>query len=214
MAIGWAQQLRPVEVSLWPADEVVSTSENARMCTAFGVRSSPGEDRDSDRFANRNPGILAVHRSLCKPEGRSRTGGYMAVNVQFEDDNGQMVRYVRHANGGGLVSPQARVHEGAMVASTAYVEAGARVGDGSRIGAGSWLDHDVIVAEDVVVAGNVHLGPRTRAEEGTWIGTGARVGSDVVIARGARVAPDAVVRDSAVVRRRAASGGSEFKIAA
>ena len=42
----------------------------------------------------------------------------MAASVEFEDDNGQVVRYVRHANGGGLVSPRARVHEGAMVAST------------------------------------------------------------------------------------------------
>jgi hypothetical protein len=52
----------------------------------------------------------------------------MAASVEFEDDNGQVVRYVRHANGGGLVSPGARVHEAAMVASTAYVEAGAQVG--------------------------------------------------------------------------------------
>ena len=135
----------------------------------------------------------------------------MAASVEFENDNGQVVRYVRHANGGGLVSPQARVHEAAMVASTAYVEAGAQVGDRSRIGAGSWLDH---VVKDVVVAGNVHLGPRTRAEDGTWIGTGARVGSDVVIGRGARVAPDAVVRDASVVRRRAGSSRPEFGIAA
>jgi len=138
----------------------------------------------------------------------------MAATVEFEDDNGEVVRYVRHANGGGLVSPRARVHEAAMVASTAYVEAGVQVGDRSRIGAGSWLDHDVIVGKDVVVAGNVHLGQRTRAEDGTWIGTGARVGSDVVIERGARVAPDAVVRDAAVVRRRAGSGGSKLGIAA
>jgi UDP-3-O-[3-hydroxymyristoyl] glucosamine N-acyltransferase len=138
----------------------------------------------------------------------------MAETVEFEDDNGQVVRYVRHANGGGLVSPQARVHEAAIVASTAYVEAGAHVGDRSRIGAGCWLDHDVIVGEDVVVAGNVYLGPRTRAEDGTWIGTGARVGSDVVIASGARVARDAVVRDATVVRRRAASRRPELGIAA
>ena len=138
----------------------------------------------------------------------------MAATVEFEDDNGQVVRYVRHANGGGLVSPRARVHKAAMVVSTAYVEAGAQVGDRSRIGAGSWLDHDVIVGKDVVVAGNVHLGPRTRAEDGTWIGTGARVGSDVVIERGARVTPDAVVPDAAVVRRRSGSGGSKLGIAA
>ena len=138
----------------------------------------------------------------------------MAATVEFEDDNGKVVRYVRHANGGGLVSPRARVHEAAMVASTAYVEAGVQVGDRSRIGAGSWLDHDVIVGKDVVVAGNVHLGPRTRAKDGTWIGTGARVGSDVVIEGGARVAPDAVVQDASVVRRRAGSGGSKVGIAA
>ena len=138
----------------------------------------------------------------------------MAASVEFEDGNGQVVRYVRHPNGGGLVSPSARVHEAAMVASTAYVEAGGQVGDRSRIGAGSWLDHDVIVGVDVVVAGNVHLGPRTRAEDGTWIGTGARVGSDVVIRRGARVEPDAVVRDATVVRRRAGSGRSELGNAA
>ncbi|MEO6142838.1 MAG: transferase [Dermatophilaceae bacterium] len=138
----------------------------------------------------------------------------MAASLEFEDDNGKVVRYVRHANGGGLVSPHARVHEAAMVASTAYVEAGARVGDRSRIGAGSWLDYDVIVGEDVVVAGNVHLGQRTRAEDGTWIGTGARVGSDVVIRRGARVEPDAVVPDAVVVLRRAGSGRSQSGIAA
>src|ERR1035437_899394 len=132
----------------------------------------------------------------------------MAARVEFEDDNGRVVRYVRHANGGGLVSP------GARVASTAYVEAGAQVGDRSRIGAGSWLDLDVIVGEDVVVAGNVHLGPRTRWEDGTWIGTGARGGADAVIGRGARVAPAGVVRDAVVVRRRAGSGRSEFGIAA
>lgn len=141
-------------------------------------------------------------------------GEYMAASVEFEDANGQVVRYVRHPNGGGLVSPRAWVHEAAVVASTAYVEAGAQVGDGSRIGAGSWVDHDVVVGKGVVVAGNVHLGPRTRAGDGTWIGTGARVGSDVVIGRGARVARDAVVRDAAVVRRRAGSGRSEFGTAA
>jgi len=138
----------------------------------------------------------------------------MAASVEFEDDNGQVVRYVRHANGGGLVSPQARVHEAAVVAPTAYVEAGAQVGDRSRIGEGSWLDHDGIGGEDVVVAGNVHLGPRTRAEDGTWIGAGARVGSDVLIGRGARVEPDAVIRDAAVVRRRAGSGRTDFGVAA
>ena len=63
----------------------------------------------------------------------------MAASVEFEDDNGRVVCYVRHANGGGLVSPRAGVHEGAMVASTGYVEAGGQVGDRSRIDAGNTL---------------------------------------------------------------------------
>lgn len=138
----------------------------------------------------------------------------MAARVEFENDDGRVVRYVRHPNGGGLVSPDAQVHDSVVVASTAYVEAGARVGERSRIGAGSWLDHDVVVGTGVVVAGKVHLGPRTRVEDESWIGTGARVGADVTVARGARVPPDAVVRDGAVVRRRTGSGRSEFDVAA
>ena len=133
----------------------------------------------------------------------------MAASVEFEDDNGHVVRYVRHANGGRLVSPQARVHEAAMVASTAYVEAGAQVGARSdRRGelAGSRRDRRGRRRRRRERAPR----PRTRAEDGTWIGTGARVGSDVVIGRGGRVAPDAVVRDAAVVRRRAGSDRSEF----
>ena len=158
-------------------------------------------------------GTGAIPDVLCQPS-RGVRRGEMAAIVEFEDEDGRVVRYVRHGNGGGLVSPRARVHEGASVAPTAYVEAGAQVGDRSRIGAGSWLDHDVRVGQGVVVAGNVHLGPRSRAEDGSWIGTGARVGSDAVIGRGARVLPDAVVPDGAVVRRRAGAGRSEFEIAA
>ena len=66
----------------------------------------------------------------------------------------------------------------------------------------------------VVGARDVDLGQRARAGEGTWVGAGARVGADVVIGRGGRVGPDAVVRDTAVVRRRAGSGHSEFRAAA
>lgn len=136
----------------------------------------------------------------------------MASVVEFEDDSGQVFRYARHANGGGLVSVLAGVHEDASVAATAYVEAGATVGARTRIGTGSWLEHDVSVGQDVVVAGNVRIGPRTQVDDGAWIGTGARVGSGVVIQRRARIAPDAAVPDAAVVRRGA--GRSELGIAA
>ena len=137
----------------------------------------------------------------------------MATKVEFENDDGQVVHYVRHVNGGGLVAPGARVHEGAWVAATAYVEAGARVGDRSRIADGSWLDHGVLVGEDVLVDRNVHLGPRTRVHSGARIGAGARVGSDVVIGHGARLPTDAIVADGTVVRRGARSGRSDFGIA-
>jgi UDP-3-O-[3-hydroxymyristoyl] glucosamine N-acyltransferase len=138
----------------------------------------------------------------------------MAKKVEFEDDEGRMVRYVRHPVGGGLVSPQARVHESATVAVTAYVEAGAQVGPRSRVGEGSWLDHDVVVGSDVMVAGNVHLGPRTRVGHRAWIGSGARIGSDVVIDLGVRIAPDSIVPDGTVVGRHDGSRRSAPGIAA
>ena len=72
----------------------------------------------------------------------------VAARVEFEADNGEVVRYVRHANGGGLVSPQARVDQDAYVAANAYVEAGAHVGARTRVGAGSWLDSGVVVGAD------------------------------------------------------------------
>src|SRR5690606_39228375 len=46
-------------------------------------------------------------------------------HVEFEDDDGTMLRYVQHPNGGGLVERGAKVHPTAWVAPTAYVDPGA-----------------------------------------------------------------------------------------
>ncbi len=172
-------------------------------------------NRSAGRPSRMRIGVLEspppVPRYVSQTEWKERR---MATRVEFEDDDGQVVRYLRHVNGGGLVSPGARVHEGASVASTAYVEAGARVGDRSRIGEGSWLENDVLVGEGVVIDRNVHLGPRTRVHDGVRIGAGARIGSDVVIGRGARLPADAIVSDGTVVRRSARSARSDLGIAA
>lgn len=122
------------------------------------------------------------------------------ARVEFERDDGTVVRYVRHPNGGGLVSPRAEVAEDAAVASTAYVEEGATVGARTRIGDWSWVDHGAQVGADVVVERHVHLAPGARVGSGARIGAYARVGAGARIGRGVRVDQDEVIPDRAVVR--------------
>ena len=64
---------------------------------------------------------------------------------EFEEDNGTVLRYARHENGGGSVEVNAHVDPTAYVAQSAYVDRGATVGAGARIGIGSWVDHDAVV---------------------------------------------------------------------
>ncbi|WP_421741131.1 transferase [Cellulomonas sp.] len=130
-----------------------------------------------------------------------------AGRVEFEDEQGQMVRYVRHENGRGPVAPTARVHERAWLAETAYVEAGAIIGDGSRVGAGSWIDAGAVIGADVLVDRNVHVGPGTHVGDGARIGAGARLGRDVLVEPRARVEADQVVDDGGRVRRRGSGYG-------
>src|SRR3954454_12006827 len=104
----------------------------------------------------------SIRRRRCYVTARTDTTKRMAMStrkgrVEFEDDNGKTVRYDRHANGGGLVSPEARVSAEATIARTAYVEAGATVGDRTRIDEWSWIDRDVSVGTDVVVGSHVHV---------------------------------------------------------
>ncbi|HAM25964.1 MAG TPA: hypothetical protein DCP11_04465 [Microbacteriaceae bacterium] len=141
------------------------------------------------------------------------------LNEEVEDATGTVVKYRRHANGRGLVSPRARVEPSAFVSSTAYVEAEARVGDGSSIGAGSWIDQGVIIGERVFVGQNVHVGRDSQVGSGARLGSHSRIGSNVLIASGVRIEPDAVVSDDAVIHapqraqrapsRRHASGGRQ-----
>ena len=57
--------------------------------------------------------------------------------VEIEQDNGAVLRYVHHANGGGLVESSAAVDPTAFVAASAYVDQGAHVAARVRIGTGA-----------------------------------------------------------------------------
>ena len=59
---------------------------------------------------------------------------------ELEDETGAVIKYKRHANGRGLVSPSARVAESAYLEPTAHVEADARIGLEAYVGANSWID--------------------------------------------------------------------------
>ena len=59
---------------------------------------------------------------------------------EFEEDNGTMLRYARHDNGGGFVESHAHVAPTAFVGEHAYVDRGAVVGEGARIASGAWID--------------------------------------------------------------------------
>src|SRR5690606_5597600 len=79
---------------------------------------------------------------------------------EVEADDGTVLRYARHPNGGGLVERTAHVHPTAWVADTAYVDPGARVGADAHLDAGAWVDRGAVVAAGARIGANAHVGPR------------------------------------------------------
>ena len=75
-----------------------------------------------------------------------------------EDDAGKVTRYVRHANGGGFVSPGAIVAESARIGPMTYVEHGAVIGANCRIGHGSWVDREAKIGTRTVIGDGVRIG--------------------------------------------------------
>lgn len=119
--------------------------------------------------------------------------------VSVEDDAGKVTRYVRHANGGGLVGPGAVVAESARIGAMTYVEGGARIGPGCRIGHGSWIDRDTTVGERTVIGDGVRIGRGAVVGNRVHIGSHSRIGSGVTIEHGARLEADATVPDGGQV---------------
>ena len=74
---------------------------------------------------------------------------------ELETDDGTVVRYRRHDNGGGLVAQTASVDPSAYVAETAWVDPGALVSGGVRVGAHVWIEAGAVVALIALATGTI-----------------------------------------------------------
>lgn len=86
-----------------------------------------------------------------------------------------------------IVSPSARVDDGAHVMAGAVVQANARVGRLAIVNTGAVVDHDA------------EIGDGTHVAPGALVLGGAKVGRAAMIGAGAVVLPQAVVPDGALV---------------
>ena len=149
---------------------------------------------------------------------------------EFEEDNGTVLRYARHENGGGSVEVNAHVDPTAYVAQSAYVDRGATVGAGARIGIGSWVDHDAVVCAGAksildlrltleyletygvpvvdsgvcpgaVIGSAVHVGAGAVVGRGAKLGARVKVGDYAHLWDSVSIEPDEVISDGAVVRQ-------------
>ena len=118
-----------------------------------------------------------------------------AKYVSVEDDAGKVTRYVRHANGGGLIAPGASAAESARIGPMTYVEYGARIGAGCRIGHGSWIDRDATIGDRAVIGDGVRIGRGTVIGNRVHIGSHSRIGSSVLIEHGVHLHADSAVPD-------------------
>jgi len=123
---------------------------------------------------------------------------------ELEDETGAVIKYKRHANGRGLVSPTARVAESAYIEPTAYVEADARVGMDAYVGAGSWIDKGATVGDRTFVGANVHVGAGCLVGSGVKIGSGSKLGENAMVGNGARLERDTHVPAGAVIELKGA----------
>lgn len=118
--------------------------------------------------------------------------------IEFEDDDGTVLRYYRHPNGEGLVEATADVHSSAWVDRSAYVDPEARVHASARVAAGAWVDRGAVVEEDAVVGTNAHLGAGAVLSRGARLRHGAVVGPRVRVTEFATIAPDTVVTEASL----------------
>lgn len=119
----------------------------------------------------------------------------------LETDDGTVVRYRRHDNGGGLVAQTASVDPTAFVAETAWVDPGAQVGGGARVGAHVWLEPGAVVGPHAQLGTHVHVGRGAVVGAAARLGTRVSVGSGARLAAGVAVSADESIPDHALVTR-------------
>lgn len=102
-----------------------------------------------------------------------------------------------------LVSPSARIGDGAVVMARAVLGTLAEVGDLAIVNTGAVVEHDnrigraAHVAPGTALAGTVTVGDRALVGVGSAVRPGVRIGADAVVGAGSAVVAD--VPDGAVV---------------
>lgn len=112
---------------------------------------------------------------------------------ELETEDGKVVRYQRHENGGGLVAKGAQVDPTAFVADSAWVDPGAVVEAGASVGKFCWVEPGAVVQERARLGSHVHVGREA------VVGRGARLGARVDVGAHATLDPGVVVEREAKV---------------
>lgn len=95
------------------------------------------------------------------------------------------MRLVTAVHPSAIVSPSARIEDGAVVAAGAIVNPDARVGLGAIVNTAASVDHDCVVGDGAHISPGARLGGWVRVGAGAWIGIGASVLPRVTIGDGA-----------------------------
>jgi NDP-sugar pyrophosphorylase family protein len=103
------------------------------------------------------------------------------------------------APGQPIVSPEARVDDGATIEAPCFIDAGAHVRAGATVGAYSVIGRGVIIEEDAAVRASViwqnsRIG-RDAAVEGAIVGRHAHIGRNAVVSDGAVLGDKSVLTD-------------------
>lgn len=116
---------------------------------------------------------------------------------ELELDDGTIVRYRRHENGGGRVALNATVHATAFIAESAWVDPGAVVQAGARVARFSWIERHASIGPWSVIADSVRVGAGAVIGNGCRIGPHAQVGPKAQVPDGVVIAEDGFVRPGA-----------------
>jgi acetyltransferase EpsM len=92
-----------------------------------------------------------------------------------------------------VVSSDASIGEGTVVAAGAVVNPGCSIGANVIINTGATVDHDCRIADGVHVSPGVHLGGWVTVGRATWLGIGAIVKDRMAIGEGAIIGAGSVV---------------------
>jgi sugar O-acyltransferase (sialic acid O-acetyltransferase NeuD family) len=110
-------------------------------------------------------------------------------------------RFVTVRHPAALVSPFARVNDGAQLLAASVVQAGAEVGEGCIVNTAAVVEHDV------TLGAWVHVAPRALVCGDVAIGARSHIGAGAVVCQGIRLGEETVVGAGAVVVRDFAGGG-------